>query len=77
MGGVWKERAHKMLPVNSKGIFKVKIKKILKLVNLSSFKFNAETITYKVKHNRRCLSTILFTADRSSRPQNLKSFGQA
>lgn len=28
MGGVWKERAHKMLPVNSKGIFKVKIKKI-------------------------------------------------
>lgn len=27
MGGVWKERAHKMLPVNSKGIFKVKIKK--------------------------------------------------
>lgn len=32
MGGVWKERAHKMLPVNSKATFKDNIKKIFKLV---------------------------------------------
>lgn len=70
------EKAHKMLPVNSKEIFKDKIKKHIYQLVKSLF-FNAETITYQVKHNRCCLSTILFTADRSSRPQNLKSFGQA
>lgn len=36
MGGVWKERAHKMLPVNSKEIFKDKIKKLYMYINWSN-----------------------------------------